>query len=294
MIPLRFTFSFVTSLIFSFSISARAQVLYVGDSHTAGYFGSALVAQLQDWSGNLGIDRYAVCGSSTITWSHNQICSVSGDCPYTYGYRWPEANGQPAHSYPFNSAEPDPMPEPRGLSGFAGLAKDPKYQAYIIALGTNDAIITKCTMLPDPEERQLHIRKGSLAAAVKGILDGIPKSNPTKTCVWVGPPAYTAGAIVRNCGSTDNYQKWVASLKSFVEASPQKCKFVENPLKPAGSNVHFSNKIADAAAKVIATEIEKVSPHGRVRGSAEPVPAPTPPVAMPPRRDQRRGGSLSK
>jgi len=243
----------IGALIFS-GHSAVAQVLYIGDSHSAGEFGAELATQLEAWSGSLGVDRFAVCGSSAITWSKDQICLSSGNCPYKNGYEWSAQNGSPAHH---ESA--DPTGEPVGRPGFKKLAENTKYSAYVFALGTNDAYNSHCVPLPSPTVDGPYPAKRSDAGAIAGLLEAIPKMSPMRPCIWIGPPAYTQGPMLKSCGSIEKYNEWVTSLKNFVEGQGKNCKFILSTDKPVGNELHFRPKAAKAWADKIAKEITETA-----------------------------------
>ncbi len=116
---------------------------------------------------------------------------------------------------------------PRHFPGVAGLMEETNPSRVIIALGTNDAC-------------------GSVSSAEK-----LASQAKNKSCIWVGPPLFTKGPVIRNCGgSKEKYNAFVDSLLSAVESH---CRFVDSrsivgangkPIEAdAADQVHFSSQL---------------------------------------------------
>jgi len=148
-------FAFLSAL----SVSAETKVLVVGDSHTVGDFGDALVSKLKTQP-DFRVALSASCGSSPTHWLgtpyRNAICSSELD----YNERSPKKNLQPGSH---------PMPS------FQALVQEKKPDTVVIALGGNQ-------MPKDP--------KASLTGARKDVARMIQaaKVNGAK-CIWISPPA---------------------------------------------------------------------------------------------------------
>lgn len=107
-------------------------------------------------------------------------------------------------------------------------------EAVVIALGTNDAAKASCN--------------GTGAASQL-----LSKLGHEKKCIWIGPPGFEGGGVIKSCGSRAKYDEFVKRLKAVVEKHG--CEYIDSrkftlgggELKPDLSDkVHFSK---DAAAE---------------------------------------------
>lgn len=162
---------------------ARAEtVTLIGDSHTVGFFGNALIKQLQ-MSGKYHVEREAVVGYSAQSWSQR-----------------------------FSKLQ----------------SKISKSSVVIVALGTNDAVMTRCNSTKTIEKLATQVHPND------------------QKCFWVGPPNFTGGAVLKACGSVTKYNSFVDKVKKAVTAKG--CEFVDSrqiksngrALAPnAGDRTHF-------------------------------------------------------
>lgn len=163
---------------------------------------------------SLSAKRYAVGGTNSSHWLNKAICPGE-KCPFTYGYATPKTDTYLSGRVP------------KHFPGLAGLIEETNPSRIIIALGTNDAC-------------------GQVSSAEK-----LAKLTQGKNCVWVGPPLFTKGPVIRNCGgSKEKYNQFVDRLKAAV--TPH-CRFVDsrlirnangNPIEAdASDRVHFSKQL---------------------------------------------------
>lgn len=218
--------------LFMFSGFTRAAetTLLIGDSHSVGHFGEALVKEL---GGRPKVARYAVSAASAQHWAKNPVCPANEECPFVFGYATPEG--------------PKPGALPADFAGLAGLVGQYKQGPVLIALGTND--LNRCKLAGKP-------------AAMKHVLELLKKVPAKRKCVWIGPPLYTKGRVAENCGA--HYELYVNQLRETIEASA--CDFVDsrevkNPAtgKPVEADssdlVHFEKAMAVIWAKGVAAKI---------------------------------------
>lgn len=187
---------------FSFVAEAKQQrktdVLFIGDSHSAGCFGTDLDQKLRTLPGvnntKMKVISSATCGSRVSSWLKEK--GHKTDC----GYRYCNADGKC-------------QLKTHGESDSLETLLENKPQVTIIALGTN--------MLKSPPRDAMN--------DVTKALDKIKASG--SLCIWVGPPQASTSFI-----SKQKYEEFVQRLDSTVSQSG--CLFVSSSNKTARENIN--------------------------------------------------------
>ncbi len=181
-----FLFAFVTILV----TEARSQtdILYIGDSHSYGCFGSVLDSHLREVKNNKvspTVFSRALCGSSTASW-------LSSAGPKTScGFRSCDIKN---NCNKMNSARSEPFPR---------LFKSVSPKLTIIALGSN-------MLKADWDDTMAEVSR-MISLSMK---DG-------GRCIWIGPPQAQVKFM-----PIDRYEKFVSDLRKTVTKND--CLFVDS------------------------------------------------------------------
>ncbi len=200
--------------------SYGAEILFIGDSHSVGVFGSTL-------SKAVGAKRYAVGGTSAVNWNKKAICPKSTGCPYRFGYATPkgEFGGSPPPSFP----------------GLQGLLEEANPAVVIIALGTNDA----CESV-SPASKLVSLTKGKTCVWV-GPPDFKKDSVIRSRCAGKYDQfvqSLKAAVSSGSCAYIDS-TKLKDSSGNFITAD-------------AGDKVHFTSGKAKQWASAVRAELQKL------------------------------------
>lgn len=231
----------MTCLISASARGESADLVFIGDSHSAGCFGQTLDESLRKTinphTGKPYLVRSAAaCGSSASSWLNkkgastkcgHRICPPKGACSVA-------AKGT---SPPLEKllAEAGPAPRPR---------------VTVIALGSN--------MLKSDFEKT---RREAERLIDQALAAG-------SHCVWIGPPQATAGFM-----PVAAYDGFVERLKSAVEA--RGCQFVDSGSKTSRDSItdraglHYDCLAGREWARRVFEEI-----HPRLRGPVLAIPRP--------------------
>lgn len=213
--------SLVTMLLAIISANARAEVLYIGDSHSAGGFGHVLDKKLRELPG-AKVRTRARCGSSQDWW----FKGTTTPC----GYYDRDNDGKVVrHDHPIRAKTPL---LPRLLE--APLAAGEK-RVTIVALGSND------------------VGNGAskaVKASIERMVDAIRKSG--STCIWIGPPDMRMFGKKKIDAYYSILSDALASSDGPLCPVIDSRKYTSYPAK-GGDGVHFS--AFPAAARVWAEKV---------------------------------------
>jgi hypothetical protein len=171
----------------------KADVLYIGDSESLGYFGDDIyrwmAARKDPRSGRrLTVWSYWTCGSDVYAWLAQartvcgiRTCNASGHCARDHGPN----DGPATVTY--------------GPIGTYLAAVQPR--VTVVSLGTNFLTV-----------RDFKAAYGDYLARVGRLVGAVKKSG--SRCIWIGPPQ--VGDKTRNAGA---YAAFIADLKRTVEGA---------------------------------------------------------------------------
>jgi hypothetical protein len=179
------------------------RIVVIGDSHTAGQFGTRLSMRLKTAPELKGapVYRYAIKGSYAAVWAAqtdtaiNQLPTTERSDIFCYG----EPPFKP-HFPNFKMA----------ISGVDKSNHNVSPKAVVIALGTNDLMGCK----DDPKVR---------FNAIDNLLKQVP--TPTTACVWISPTQMVKGPIWQKCGET-GLSTFIGEIKK--RATAKGCTFVDS------------------------------------------------------------------
>jgi hypothetical protein len=174
--------------------STGTDVLYIGDSHSVGCFGTTLDNSLRALTPSgakspLRVSSYSTCGSSTRSW-------LKGSNRTSCGFR---ACGPSQTKCGASSSTKGSAPI---LSSLLGSEKP---RLTVVALGANDL----------QKNYSLESAKAEVASLIKQI------HASGSQCLWVGPPQEGTAFV-----SLAKYNAFVSALSATVEA--EGCKFVDS------------------------------------------------------------------
>lgn len=188
-------------VIFSLAEAQKKRIVYVGDSHTVGYFGKQLTQELAGaFHGQ--VNRYGVTSSGINHWM--KLSELRGLAVEHIRSETTEDGKVAYQKYRQGRV-------PRDFPSFNQLLKA-EVGTVVIALGTND-IASLCL---SPKTLQEQARK------MLELAEG-------KACVWVGPPSFAkeSSVISRGCrGLADQYDTTVDLLRKEIEDSG--CFYVDS------------------------------------------------------------------
>lgn len=203
-----------------------ANILYIGDSHSVGYFGAAMNTSLRQLTlpgtGQfIKMKSVATCGSASSSWLNPQhstscgfrICNPSGSCQQT-------AQGTTVGLQQLlTQAGPSPWP-----------------QITIIALGTN--------MLKSNIKRVM--------ADVTTLIQQVRAAG--SSCIWVGPPRAKESFV-----SDQQYNEFIQNLQTTVTLAA--CQYIDSSQKTniqdiAGDGIHYKSAGGTAWGQATAEEIK--------------------------------------
>lgn len=213
-------FLMAVSLFASYSVAGKsAEILYIGDSHSVGVFGSTL-------SKAIGAQRYAVGGTSAINWNKKAICPDSNGCSYRFGYATPkgEFGGSP----------------PPSFLGLAGLIEEVDPAVVVIALGTNDA----CGRVSSASKLV------SLTKGRKCIWVGPPDFKQDSLIRTRCEGRYDQ--------FVQSLKRAVSGSCLFVDSTKLQDSSGNTIIADASDKVHFTNELAKQWANAVRAEIQRL------------------------------------
>lgn len=228
-----FIFSLVStshSLACNNASTTSNRVVYIGDSHTVGDFGTRLGEKLTSKFGSTPVKRYGVVGAAANHWNKKDNSSLQ-KLKMSY---YCDGDGKK------NGAVPKNFPTVSQL--FQGTAP-----RVVIALGTND--INLGCKIKDKNEQM---------AATRELLAQI---RPGSKCDWVGPTTQPVdGPLGKNCGQVainayvDNLRDTVKTRCDFIDS--RKIKYNGVVIKPNRKDkLHYEGALANHWADVVAEYI---------------------------------------
>jgi hypothetical protein len=197
-------FMFSTAVSSSFAENPK-KILYIGDSHTVGAFGTEFSKELAcAFCGQ--VSRYGVSSSAMVHW-----LAASWPGGFKQGFIQSKVGTDGKEVIlrsPTKKDEPVPADFPHYNQLLVG-----ELEAVVIALGTND-VMSYCSKTP---EVQAETMKG-----LKRMIETVKKH--AKSCIWVGPTLFKkvgknekAGVIENGCkGNEDLYKKAIDMLRAEV------------------------------------------------------------------------------
>lgn len=207
------------------------QLLFIGDSHTAQFFGQRLDADLSRDLPSWRVRMYGVCAASPH-WFFEGLITRCG----VYEH-------EPGHP-PFikkDGIQPTPM---------IGSLHRPSDSVTVVALGTN--LIVPST--------------GTSAVGWWG-LDTVTKLADTITkdygerCIWIGPPYVRGAAWTAQPGASDV----IVRLSEAIRQAAPNCEFIDSiavtrPMKDARrpDGIHYKQRPAELWADSVAQRLESL------------------------------------
>lgn len=156
------------------------RILFIGDSHSAGFFGEAMRDRLMPMVGENNFYQYAVPGSSVPNWYQGDFQNLQ----LGYLMKVPRAEVQKA----FNGSVPAWV----GLKSLEGLLNEVNPQFLVVALGTNDAAdyVGRVKGANDKGEQKQRVEEQlkTISLFLKTTKSYSSLSSSIR-CVWVMPPA---------------------------------------------------------------------------------------------------------
>jgi len=230
----------LTLLLLPFSAKAQNQfekVLFIGDSHAAGYFGIEVDKYLRTLSSD--VTTIASCGSSPSTWLTTNANYKSTNC----GYWKKDSSG---HETKTNSHKVD---------SFTNEMMTDKPDLTVVALGTN--------ILSSPANITHEL------PSIEKMLSQIEQAH--SQCVWIGPPDLRQNPFKANLSSgVEQIQKLVQKYHClFVDST----KLTHYPATTK-NGIHYDSKDAAEWGKKVSAEIaENLKNLKTLSASAKPNPS---------------------
>ena len=195
------------------------KVLFVGDSHSYGNFGTEVDKYLRSVSGS--VTTFASCGSSPSTWLKKDGKYKTTNC----GHLSKDSSGRELRN------------KSHATEYFPGELQRIHPDLTVIAMGTN--------ILASP-------------ANIKNELESMKKmlaevNNANSKCVWVGPPSITKRPFADNLALGIKEMKAVAEKNNcvFIDSKP----LTTYPAK--GDGIHYGGQAAAKWGKDVAKQIEQ-------------------------------------
>ena len=203
-------------------------ILWIGDSHSVGFFGQTVRTELSKTD---SLSFVASCGAN----SDSYLQKHTTDCGFTQFTLNPKTLIKTkAHSTPRLEA----------------LVKKEQPDELVIALGTNFL-----NMTPD-----------SIEKSVMALLEKAKVSSTIKTCIWVGPPdalkakskqIQVIDQTLRNILAKSNC-KYISSLP--LTQYPSKTEVHSRGEIPDPMGIHYPQKEGQDWATKVVKEIKKITP----------------------------------
>lgn len=195
------------------------KVLFVGDSHSYGNFGTEVDKYLRSISDK--VTTYASCGSSPSTWLKKDGKYKTTNC----GHLIKDSNGRELRA------------KSHATEYFPGEVQKIHPDLTVIAMGTN--------ILASPGNIKSEI------ASMKKMLDEV--NNANSKCIWIGPPSITKRPFADNLASGIKEMKAVAEKNNcvFIDSKP----LTAYPAK--GDGIHYSGQAASKWGQDVAKQIEQ-------------------------------------
>lgn len=224
------------------SMSGLPRVLYIGDSHTVGFFGRELDSVLRASYPAWKIETYASCGSSPNWFLPGNAASGHTSPCGTWFHRYSPAD--PSKLESLTAAAPTPL---------IGSLLASRPNTVIVALGANMA----------------NWDKGGLIGinTARTLSDAIVASGAS--CVWIGPPD-EAGHMPADAAKAQ-VARLNAALKSALGDT---CRFVESHTTydrswPDPMKLHYPPTEAKAWAQQVAPGVRKALGAGGIPAAGQ-------------------------
>jgi hypothetical protein len=226
------------------AFAAPSDIVYIGDSHSAGCFGTTLDSafrKMQDPISEkpLSVRTLAVCHSSTESWlpgGKNETTCGQLDCQPT---------DRSSDCRPYFKAGDKVVHHFENLDSLLQKSgPPPRPKVTVVELGTN-------ILLGISKDRNATAKAMD---KVKMLIGEIGKTG--SRCIWIGPPQADSQIF-----TIKNYNEFTTQLKKTVES--QNCKFIDSGdktdranLSASGGWIHYACPSATLWANKVIEEIK--------------------------------------